>query len=94
MLPKVFRVTDKTELTMNVTTFMIDEAVEYLREDGECFIAYIDSSLAWKYRKRIMKRFRDEDVKIKSTPGKRKDLVTGKKHTGYYFKLVKIQDSE
>ena len=74
---------------MNVTTFMIDEAVGYLHEDGECFIAHIDSSLAWKYRQRMMKRFENEDVTIKSTPGKQKDLVTGKKHPGYYFKLVK-----
>ena len=89
-LPEVFRITDKTKITMRVTTLMILEAVGHLRKDGECFIAYCDtSSLAWKYRQSMMKHFENEDVTIKSTPGEQEDLETGKKHPGYYFKLIR-----
>ena len=80
---------------MRITTFMIDEAVEHLRKDGRCFIAHIDSPLAWKYRQRIMKRLNIENVTVKSTPGNMEDEVTGKEYPGYFFKLVKSSlDSE
>lgn len=88
-MPEVFEIKKENELTIRVSRYQIDEAVQFLHTEGECFISDIDGSYAWKCRKRIMKYFQDEDVIVKSYRGDYVITVTGKKHPGFFFKLIK-----
>ena len=91
LLPKhkLFKNVNLEYLNIRVSRFMIDRCVLALREKGYTFISETTAYEATKSKKRMMKQFEGENVRIETYPSTYEDPETHTVYNGYSFWLYR-----